>query len=119
MLGTSSLGPKPGRTRAPLCPEFTMSDVSLISSHLHAVDDGAPGLSTVPLPPREAQIVHWTLRIGAFACYVGHGAFGIITKAAWVAYFAVVGIPEWMAWRLMPIVGTVDILMGILVLVRP
>ena len=43
------------------------------------------------------------------ACYVGHGAFGIITKAAWVPYFAVVGIPEWLAWRLMPVVGTIDI----------
>jgi hypothetical protein len=63
--------------------------------------------------------VHWILRIGAFACYVGHGAFGIITKEAWVPYFGVVGIPEAAAWRLMPIVGTVDILMGILVLVRP
>ena len=65
------------------------------------------------------MIVHWTLRIAAFACYVGHGAFGIITKAAWVPYFGIIGIPEWMAWRLMPVVGTVDIILGILVLIRP
>ena len=73
----------------------------------------------MPATRTELQVVHWTLRIGAFACYVGHGAFGIITKAAWIPYFAAVGIPEAAAWRLMPIIGTVDILMGILVLIRP
>ena len=36
--------------------------------------------------------------------------FGFITKAAWVPYFGVVGIPEPWAWRLMPIVGTADVL---------
>jgi hypothetical protein len=67
----------------------------------------------------QLRCVHWILRIAVFAEFVGHGAFGIITKAAWVPYFAVVGIPEWMAWRLMPIVGTIDIGLGILALVRP
>jgi hypothetical protein len=59
------------------------------------------------------------LRIAVFAVFVGHGAFGIITKAAWVPYFGVVGIPEAAAWQLMPVVGTVDIILGILALVRP
>jgi len=63
--------------------------------------------------------VHWILRIGAGACYIGHGTFGIITKAAWIPYFGVVGIPEAAAWRLMPVVGTVDIILGILTLIRP
>ncbi len=63
--------------------------------------------------------VHWVLRIAVAAEFVGHGAFGIITKAAWVPYFGVVGIPEWLAWRLMPVVGTVDILLGIMTLLRP
>jgi uncharacterized membrane protein YphA (DoxX/SURF4 family) len=64
-------------------------------------------------------IVHWILRIGVAACFIGHGAFGIITKAAWVPYFGVWGIPEPWAWRLMPIVGGVDISIGILTLIRP
>lgn len=63
--------------------------------------------------------VWWVLRIGAAACFIGHGAFGIIGKDAWLPYFALVGIgPEW-AFRLMPLVGTVDILAGVLVLLRP
>jgi hypothetical protein len=52
-------------------------------------------------------------------CFVGHGAFGIITKADWVRYFAVVGIGREMAYTLMPVVGTLDITMGIILLVAP
>lgn len=62
---------------------------------------------------------HWILRLGASACFIGHGAFGIIRKAAWVPYFGVVGIPSELAYTLMPVVGTVDIAMGIAVLLSP
>jgi hypothetical protein len=63
--------------------------------------------------------VHWCLRLGASACFIGHGAFGIITKAAWVPYFAVAGIPSEVAYALMPVVGAVDIFMGLTVLFSP
>ena len=63
--------------------------------------------------------LHWILRIACFMCYVGHGAFGIITKEGWLPFFAVVGIPENLAWTLMPLIGTIDILLGIVVLLRP
>ena len=63
--------------------------------------------------------VHWILRIGAAMCFVGHGAFGIITKAAWIPFFGVVGIPENLAWALMPVVGTIDIAAGIALLLVP
>jgi hypothetical protein len=63
--------------------------------------------------------VHWCLRLGASACFIGHGAFGIITKAAWVPYFAVAGIPSDVAYALMPVVGAVDIFMGLTVLFSP
>jgi hypothetical protein len=59
------------------------------------------------------------LRIGAALCFIGHGAFGIITKAAWLPYFAVAGIPESSAWQLMPVIGAVDILAGVVVLIAP
>ena len=61
----------------------------------------------------------WTLRIGAFLCFVGHGAFGIMTKRAWLPYFAVANIGPDLAYRLMPLVGTVDIVVGILALICP
>ena len=66
-----------------------------------------------------AQAVYWCLRVAAAACFIGHGAFGIITKAAWVPFFGVVGIPEAWAWKLMPVVGTMDILMGLSALFYP
>jgi len=67
----------------------------------------------------ESRRIHWILRLGAAACFIGHGAFGIITKAAWVPYFGVVGIGSSTAYTLMPLVGTVDILMGVAVLFSP
>jgi len=62
---------------------------------------------------------YWTLRFGAALCFIGHGAFGFITKAAWVPYFGVVGIPESWAWRLMPLIGTVDVMAAMAVLYAP
>ena len=59
------------------------------------------------------------LRIGVAMCFIGHGAFGIITKAAWVPYFAVAGVGEATAWRLMPWVGAMDIAIGFLVFAWP
>jgi hypothetical protein len=61
----------------------------------------------------------WCLRIGAAACFIGHGAFGILTKEAWVAYFGVAGIGRDLAYTLMPVVGTIDIVAGIVVLLSP
>lgn len=66
-----------------------------------------------------AWTAYWMLRVGAALCFIGHGAFGFITKAAWLPYFGVVGIPEAWAWRLMPLVGAVDVLAGMAVLFAP
>jgi hypothetical protein len=51
--------------------------------------------------------------------FVGHGAFGIITKPAWVAYYGELGLPPEWAYRLMPLTGGVDIFLGLLVLLKP
>ena len=65
------------------------------------------------------RALEWTLRAGAALCFIGHGAFGVITKQAWVPYFAVVGIGRDAAYHWMPVVGTLDILFGILTFVQP
>lgn len=59
------------------------------------------------------------LRLGVCLEYIGHGAFGVITKEGWLPYFAVWGIPEDWAWRIMPIVGTMDIILGLLAFFAP
>jgi hypothetical protein len=51
--------------------------------------------------------------------FIGHGAFGFITKPTWVNYFGVVGIDEAWSYRLMPVVGLVDVLVGLLTLLSP
>jgi hypothetical protein len=77
---------------------------------------GRPGELAAPL---DASALYWILRVGVAACFIGHGAFGIITKAAWLPYFAIFGIPEAWAWKLMPMVGTVDVTVGVLTLFQP
>ena len=51
--------------------------------------------------------------------FVGHGAAGITLKEGWVKYFAVFGFDRSTAFTLMPIVGTIDISLGILGFVSP
>jgi hypothetical protein len=63
--------------------------------------------------------LHWLFRLALFCEFVGHGAFGILTKSAWVPYFETFGIPGSWAWKLMPVVGSVDLTLGTLVLVAP
>ena len=59
------------------------------------------------------------MRVASAMCFIGHGAFGIITKPIWVNYFAVFGIGHNTAWQLMPLVGMVDILLGLSILFYP
>jgi len=63
--------------------------------------------------------LHYTLRFASAMCFIGHGAFGIITKPIWLNYFAVFGIGQGMAYQLMPIIGVLDILMGVSLLIYP
>jgi uncharacterized membrane protein YphA (DoxX/SURF4 family) len=68
--------------------------------------------------PLEKKI-HYTLRFASAMCFFGHGAFGIITKPIWLNYFAVFDIGHDLGLQLMPWLGTVDILMGISLLIYP
>ncbi len=65
------------------------------------------------------QKMYYTLRLAVAMCFIGHGAFGIITKPIWCNYFAVFGIGHETAYRLMPMLGLFDILMGIGMLLYP
>jgi hypothetical protein len=79
---------------------------------------GPAGLDP-PLRPAHLGIIYWLLRLACGLEFVGHGAFGIITKAAWVPYYGVVGIPPEWAYKLMPLTGGADIFLGFLVLLKP
>lgn len=72
-----------------------------------------------------STLVHYLLRIAVGFCFIGHGFWGVYNggKEGWLPYFHVMfdpaGIDIAHAWTLMPIVGTIDILVGLIVLVRP
>ncbi len=80
-----------------------------------AVVTGRLAASSVPLHVQ----LHWYLRLACAFCFVGHGAWGVITKAEWLPFFSTLGIDAPVAWKLMPLVGSIDIALGILVLFRP
>ncbi|MEO7048099.1 MAG: DoxX family membrane protein, partial [Ferruginibacter sp.] len=63
--------------------------------------------------------IYYALRIASAMCFIGHGAFGIITKEIWTNYFGVFGIGHAASYNLMPIVGTIDILCGLIILFYP
>src|ERR1035437_7239515 len=65
------------------------------------------------------KTTNYTLRFAVAMCFIGHGAFGIITKSIWCNYFAVFGIGHDLAYRLMPLLGSFDILLGMLMLLLP
>lgn len=61
----------------------------------------------------------WVLRIGIAGAFIGHGIFALGVKTAWFKYFTAVGISESLAQTLMPLIGTLDVAVGLSVLVFP
>jgi hypothetical protein len=71
------------------------------------------------LQKNQSKDIYYALRIASAMCFIGHGAFGIITKEIWTHYFGVFGIGHDTAYALMPYVGVIDICMGISLLLYP
>jgi hypothetical protein len=76
-------------------------------------------MNTSSRQDRIALAVHVILRVAVCMCFVGHGAFGLRQKLDWLVFFDRFGIPDHIAFLLMPVIGTVDICLGISALVRP
>jgi phosphohistidine phosphatase SixA len=70
-------------------------------------------------PGNGARRVELLLRAGVAFCFIGHGVFGILRKPEWLAYFSLFRIPPDIAFQLMPVIGAVDIAVGILAIVYP
>src|SRR5262244_2888591 len=79
---------------------------------------GVPAVARWRALPLEQQL-HWLLRLGVVGCFIGHGAYGFMTKEAWVPYFGVVGIDRTWAYRLMPWIGAMDVSLGLTMVVVP
>jgi hypothetical protein len=79
---------------------------------------GVPAVARWRTLPIEYKL-YWLLRLGVIGCFIGHSAYGFITKEAWVPYFGVVGIDRTWAYRLMPWVGAMDVSLGLMMAVVP
>ena len=65
-------------------------------------------------------MMEWVLRIGVAGEFLGHGIFAIQGKADWIKWTQeLVGIDASMATTFILIVGIMDVLLAILVLVKP
>ena len=69
--------------------------------------------------PSTAWKLSWLLRLGIVGCFIGRGAYGLLTKEAWVPYFGVVGIKRAWAYGLMPWIGAMDVSLGVLMAIMP
>lgn len=63
--------------------------------------------------------LEWILRIGVFGTFLGHGMLALAVKKSWIAYFISVGISAESAVILLPLIGSLDILVAISVLFKP
>ena len=64
--------------------------------------------------------IEWILRIAVAGEFIGHGVFALQGKASWFVYFKPFGItdPETIV-TLLAIVGAIDLLLALLVLIKP
>ncbi len=85
----------------------------------HVVNSVPPKPAEATLPQPFIPALHWIFRAGVLMCFVGHGAFGIITRPAWFPYFAVVAITAAAALRLEPLIGVHDISLGVFTFLSP
>ncbi|MBA4853161.1 hypothetical protein [Emticicia sp. BO119] len=66
----------------------------------------------------EEKLFFW-LRMGVLGCFVGHGFWGIVLKKGWLPFFKVFFINEPIAYNFMPLIGAMDILIGLTVFFYP
>ncbi|WP_034040919.1 hypothetical protein [Wocania ichthyoenteri] len=65
------------------------------------------------------KLIEWTLRIGVFMTFLGHGIFAIQGNPNWIKYLETVYIPTEIAQSLITYIGCLDIVVAIFVLLKP
>ncbi len=64
-------------------------------------------------------VARWILRIGVFGTFTGHGILALMKNATWLPYLDLVGIQGPVALQVMFTIGVVDLLVAIIILVKP
>ncbi len=64
--------------------------------------------------------LEWILRVGVAGEFIGHGVFAIQGKEAWIGWTQqILGVDVGVASSIILAVGVLDVLLGILVLIKP
>jgi hypothetical protein len=63
--------------------------------------------------------IEWILRIGVFGTFLGHGLLAASIQPNWINYLNMVGFSDDMAIKIMPVIGSIDILVALIILIRP
>lgn len=66
------------------------------------------------------KAIEWVLRVAVAGEFIGHGFFALQGRKAWVDWFSIFGISDpQMASTLLWLVGLLDIVLAILILIKP
>jgi uncharacterized membrane protein YkgB len=65
------------------------------------------------------RVLTYLMRLGIFLIFVGHGAVAWNAPAHWAGYLRTVGFSEEHAYALLPCIGVIDIIVGIITLLYP
>ena len=66
-----------------------------------------------------ASKIEWILRIGVFGTFLGHGLLAVSVNPAWIPYLTTLGFTSVQAQSIMPIIGSLDIIVALWVLFKP
>jgi len=66
------------------------------------------------------KLAEWVLRVAVAGEFIGHGVFALQGRKAWVEWFSIFGISDTgTATQLLFLVGAMDVLLALLILVKP
>lgn len=68
---------------------------------------------------KKVSIVELVLRVGIAGTFIGHGCYALKANPAWIPLITIFGISSENACRLLPLIGTLDIIIAVLVLLKP
>lgn len=68
---------------------------------------------------KTTKIPEWILRIGIFGSFLGHGIFALGVKESWIPLITALGFSEGTATALLPVIGSMDIVVALLALFLP
>lgn len=69
---------------------------------------------------KNIKFIEWTLRVGLFGTFIGHGVFAWQGKASWITWIATfTGWDIALATQALLFIGILDIIIGLMILIKP